>query len=72
MRLELPRPESIETKGGVRLMRLPAALISCAPSHFAARPIEVRAAIALSTDASEVLNRLLARPPSISISCSTQ
>ena len=44
---------------GIRLMRLPAALIACAPNHFAARPIEMRAALALITDASEVLSRLL-------------
>ena len=60
VRLELPRPEDIETKGGMRIMRLPAALIGCATSHFAARPIEMRAALALITDASEVLSRLLA------------
>jgi hypothetical protein len=56
--LELPRPEDIETKGGTRLMRLPAALIACAPSQFAARPIEMRAALAVVTDALEVLSRL--------------
>ena len=39
-------------------MRLPAALIACAPSQFAARPIEMRAALAVVTDASEVLSRL--------------
>src|SRR5438105_2569228 len=60
VRLELPRPEDMETKGGLRLMRLPAALIACAPSQFAARPIEMRAALAVVTDASEVLSRLLA------------
>src|SRR5207237_4910316 len=60
VRLELPRAEDIETKGGLRLMRLPAALIACAPSQFAARPIEMRAALAVVTDASEVLSRLLA------------
>jgi hypothetical protein len=60
VRLELPRPEDTETKGGMRIMRLPAALIGCATSHFAARPIEMRAALALITDASEVLSRLLA------------
>jgi len=60
VRLELPRPEDIETKGGMRLMRLPAALIACAPGQFAARPIEMRAALAVITDASDVLSRLLA------------
>jgi len=37
-------------------MRLSSALIACAPNHFAARPIEIRAALALITDASEVLS----------------
>jgi hypothetical protein len=60
VRLELPRSEDIETKGGMRLMCLPAALIACAPGHFAARPIEMRAALSIITDASEVLSRLLA------------
>jgi hypothetical protein len=60
VRLELPALEDIETQGGMRLMRLPAALIACAPSYFAARPIEVRAALALITEASQVLSRLLA------------
>ena len=34
--------------------------IACAPGQFAARPIEMRAALAVITDASEVLSRLLA------------
>jgi len=60
VRLELPPPDDIEAKGGMRVMRLPAALIACAPGQFAARPIEMRAALAVITDASEVLSRLLA------------
>jgi hypothetical protein len=60
VRLELPRPEDIETRDGVRFMRLPAALIACAPGQFAAHAIEMRAALAMVTDACEVLTRLLA------------
>jgi hypothetical protein len=60
VRLELPRPEDTETKAGMNLMRLPNALIGCAPSQFSGRPIEMRAALAAITDASEVLSRLLA------------
>ena len=60
VRLELPRPEDVETKGGMRVMRLPAALIACSPGQFAAHPIEMRAALAVITDASDVLTRLLA------------
>jgi hypothetical protein len=58
-RLELPRPEDIETKDGLRSMKLPAALIRCAPGEFAAHPIELRAALAMLPDASDVLSRLL-------------
>lgn len=60
VRLELPASPDIETKDGLRLMRLPAALIACAPGRFVSRPIEARAALAMITDASDVLSRLLA------------
>jgi hypothetical protein len=59
IRLELPRPEDIETKDGLRLITLPAALIGCAPGEFAAHPIDLRAALAMLPDASDVLSRLL-------------
>jgi len=59
IRLELPRPEDIETKDGLRLITLPAALIGCAPGEFAAHPINLRAALAMLPDASDVLSRLL-------------
>ena len=60
VRLELPNADDIEVKAGIRIMRLPAALIACAPGQFASRPIEMRAALAMIADASDVLNRLLA------------
>jgi len=59
VRLELPRLEDTETKEGLRLIKLPAALIGCAPGEFAAHPIELRAALAMIPDASDVLSRLL-------------
>jgi len=59
IRLELPRLEDIETKEGLRLINLPTALIGCAPGEFAAHPIELRAALAMLPDASDVLSRLL-------------
>lgn len=40
-------------------MRLPAALITCAPRYFTAHPVEARAALAMIADASDVLGRLL-------------
>jgi hypothetical protein len=60
VRLELPMSADIETKNGLRLMSLPAALIACAPGQFVSRPIEMYAALAMITDASNVLSRLLA------------
>lgn len=59
MRLSLPAQGDIEERDGLRLVKLPAALIDCSPTHFAQRPIQMRAALAMVSDASEVLSRLL-------------
>ncbi len=59
LRLEVPPPQDIQLIDGLRVMRLPAALIACAPGHFAAHPVEMRSALATITDASDVLGRLL-------------
>ena len=56
----MPPPDDIEIKDGLRVFKLPAALISCAPGQFIARANDLRAALAMVTDASEVLGRLLA------------
>jgi hypothetical protein len=45
IRLELPRPEDTETKDGLRLINLPAALIGCAPDRFAGRPCDASGCI---------------------------
>lgn len=60
LRLDLPSAQDVEVKDGVRIFNLPAALIACSPSHFTARPVEMRAALAMVQDASDVLSRLLA------------
>lgn len=60
VRLEVPRAEDTQSIDGLRVMRLPAALIACAPGHFAAHSVEMRAALAMIADASDVLGRLLA------------
>jgi hypothetical protein len=60
VRLDLPHADDIETKNNMRVMRLPAALIACSPGQYADRSIEMRAALAMITDASDVLSRLLA------------
>jgi hypothetical protein len=59
LRLEVPAAQDVQVIDGLRVMRLPAALIACAPGHFAAHPVEMRAALATIADASDVLGRLL-------------
>jgi hypothetical protein len=59
VRLELPPAEDLEVKNGLRVINLPAALIACAPTHFADRPDNLRAALAMITDESDILRRLL-------------
>ncbi|MCH9828465.1 MAG: Fic family protein [Gammaproteobacteria bacterium] len=59
VRLELPQKQDIETKDGLRVFRLPAALIAIPPAYFTAHPVPVRAALSAVTDASDVLSRLL-------------
>lgn len=59
VRLELPSEQDIEAKDGLRIFRLPAALIAIPPNYFTAHPVPVRAALSAVTDASEVLGRLL-------------
>ncbi len=59
LRLELPAIEDREIQGGLQVFKLPAALIGCSASHFTACPIEMRAALAMVRDTSDVLRRLL-------------
>jgi hypothetical protein len=59
MRLALPAAADVEEREGLRIFKLPAALISCSPTHFAKRSIQMRTALAMISDASEVLGRLL-------------
>lgn len=59
VRLEIPAEAEVEKLEGLRVMQLPAALIHCSPGHFAAHPVDMRAALAMVPDASDVLSRLL-------------
>lgn len=59
IRLNMPPVADREVKDGVRVYKLPAALIGCAPGQFTAHPTEMRAALAMIQDASELLGRLL-------------
>ena len=60
VRLQVPAAENTERIDGLRVMCLPAALVQCAPGHFAASPVDTRAALAMVADAADVLSRLLA------------
>ena len=49
----------MEIKEKIRVMTLPAALISCAPGYYSNNAIEARAALSIISDASEILHKLL-------------
>jgi hypothetical protein len=59
LRRELPPAADLEVKDGLRMMRLPVALIHASSDMFRARPEEMRAALAMIADASELLHPLL-------------
>jgi Fic/DOC family len=59
VRLEMPPPADRTTQDGMRLYSLPAALIGCSQAQFTARATELRAALAMVRDPSEILRRLL-------------
>lgn len=60
MRLEVPSVADTALINGLRVYSLPAALLGCSQAQFAANPTEMRSALAMVTDASDVLSRLLA------------
>jgi hypothetical protein len=59
VRLNLPDRNDIEIKENIRIMTLPAALISSAPGYYLNNAIEVRVALSMISDASEILHKLL-------------
>ena len=59
LRLNLPDRNDMEIRENLRMMTLPAALISCAPGYFSNQAVEARAALSMISDASEILHRLL-------------
>lgn len=60
VRLALPAPSDRETKEGMQIYNVHAALLTCSQLHFASQPTDMRAALLMVTDASELLRRLLA------------
>jgi hypothetical protein len=59
LRLELPSQADTETKDSLRIMNLQFALTSISPAQFEINPIEMRTALMMIPDASELLRRLL-------------
>ncbi len=59
IRSNLPDDKDIVDKDGLRLFSLPAALITCSPRYFEQNPTDMRAALSIIRDASEVLDQLL-------------
>lgn len=59
LRLELPIQTDTEIKDNLRIMSLPLALTSISPAQFEINPIEMRTALMMTPDASELLRRLL-------------
>lgn len=59
VRLKLPPAADMVVNEGLRLFSLPAALIACTPSQFTAQPVDLRTGLAVISDASEMLPRLL-------------
>lgn len=59
VRLELPPAANVTTRERLRVYTLPAALIGCAPGQFAAHPVDLRTALAMVADPSDLLARLL-------------
>ena len=59
IRADMPSASDIETREGVRIYTLPAALVAVGATAFQAQPVTLRAALAMVRDASDVLGRLL-------------
>ncbi|TJW07012.1 MAG: Fic family protein [Mesorhizobium sp.] len=59
MRASMPAARDIAEADGLRLYALPAALIEASPAFFAQKPTDARTALAIFSDASEILTRLL-------------
>jgi len=59
IRADLPDEKATVISEGLRLFSLPAALIACAPASYRQKPTNLRTALAMTPDVSEVLERLL-------------
>jgi len=59
LRLDIPNNQDIQIIEGMRVTNLYTALISCSPNHFTAKPIEMRSALSIISDASDIIRKLL-------------
>ena len=59
IRTAIPSKKDIAEKDGIRLFSLPAALVSCSASAFQQNPTDIRAALSMVGDSSEILEHLL-------------
>lgn len=59
IRAEMPKEDRIVVKHGLRLYSMSSALISCSPEYYRRNPTDMRAALSMVRDASEVLEPLL-------------
>ncbi len=59
LQAEIPEEQNIAVKDGMRIYSVPAALLACPSSFYRNRPVEARAALAMISDASDLLPDLL-------------
>jgi len=59
VRATMPGAEDVAEIDGLRLFKLSAALVDCGPRFFSQSPTDVRTALSMVRDASQVLDRLL-------------
>jgi hypothetical protein len=60
VRLNMPDLKQIEHVAGLNVYSLAAALVYCSPNHFQKAPIQLRTALSMVADASDLLSVLLA------------
>jgi Fic/DOC family len=59
IRLDLPPADDREVENALRIFKLPAALIACAPGQFTDHPDDLRTALAMVAEPSDLLRPLL-------------
>jgi hypothetical protein len=59
VRSSLPTAGDTEDKEGLRIFSITSALVACAPGFFIQKPTDVRTALSMVPDASELLSKLL-------------